>query len=212
MRASWRTAALLVWVTAACASTSNVERTGSTGAVVVSQGPCTAPHCEQTAPAQDAGTFTSATLGVELDKPAGDGWALATDVISPQGNEIPVVVAHPASGAQIVMQVSEAMDSPKSLATMLRSKLHEEGSLELGEPEQLKLDHGGDAYGFDFSVDGEAKGRVALIQLGEQIVLVVASWPPDAGARVEKDIDGVVKSVRRPAGGATPTLLRPDKA
>lgn len=197
---------------AACASTSSVERTSSAGAVVASQNTCTTPPCDQTSPAQDTGTFTSPSLGVELDKPSGEGWALATDVISPQGNAIPVVVAHPASGAQIVMQVSEAMDSPKSLATMLRTKLDEEGSLELGEAKQLKLDHGGDAYGFDFSVDGEAKGRVALIQLGEQIVLVVASWPPDAGARVEKDIDGVVRSVRRPAGGVTPTLLRPDKA
>lgn len=201
---------------AACASTSSVERTSSAGTVIPTGGVCAAPPCDRpdhgATAAQGAETFSSPTLGVELDKPASDGWALATDVVSPQGNAIPVVVAHPASGAQIVMQVSEAMESPKSLATMLRSKLHEEGSLELGEPTQLTLDHGGDAYGFNFSVDGEAKGRVALIQLGEQIVLVVASWPPDAGARVEKDIDGVVRSVRRPVGGATPTLLRPDKA
>lgn len=192
----------------ACA-TSGIDRQAKTTVVATGPATCNGLRC---ADATEAETFSSPDLGVELDKPKGDGWALATDVISPQGNPIPVVVAHPASGAQIVMQVSEGLDSPKALATMLRAKLGEEGVIELGEPTELAINNGADAYGFDFSVDGEAKGRVALIQLGEQIVLVVASWPPDAGESVEKDIDGVVRSVRRPASGTTPTMLRPDKA
>lgn len=190
-----------------CTTSQGVNRSAAPAAVS-----CRAPTCASPAQAAPGDTFTSPEIGVELDKPKNGGWALATDVVSPQGNSIPVVVAHPESGAQIVMQVSDGLDSPKAIATLLRQKLGEEGSIKLGETTALSIDNGADAYGFDFSVDGEAKGRVALIQLGEQIVLVVASWPPDAGNKLEKDIDSVVRSVRLPTSGTTPTSLRPDKA
>lgn len=207
----WGVVVAFVCALSACSTTKaariepNAQTAGKTTA-------CEGGACAQVADAPTHDTFTSSELGVELDKPEGSGWALATDVISPQGNAIPVVVAHPASGAQIVMQVSDGIEPPDTLAAMLRHKLGEEGSINVGEAAPLQVDCGADAYGFDFSVDGEAKGRVALIQLGEQIVLVVASWPPDAEGRLEKDIDRVVKSVRRPASGVTPTALRPDKA
>lgn len=207
MRASWVTTIIFVSAATGCATSQDVHR--STAPVSIS---CSAPRCAEPAQANAIDTFTSSKIGVELDKPKDGGWALATDVVSPQGNAIPVVVAHPDSGAQIVMQVSDGLDSPKAIATLLRQKLGEEGAIHLGETTALRIDNGADAYGFDFSVDGEAKGRVALIQLGEQIVLVVASWPPDAGNKLEKDVDAVVRSVRRPASGVTPTSMRPDKA
>lgn len=161
------------------------------------------------APADES--FSSAELGFELDKPQGEEWALATNVKAPDGNAIPVVVAHPQSGAQIVVQVSEPIDKPEALANMLRSRLVDQTPIELGEAERIRMDAGTDAFGFGFSVKGEAKGRVAVISLGEQIVLVVASWPEDADRSIVKAIDGVVKSVRLPAG-ASPAALRPDKA
>jgi len=155
--------------------------------------------------------FTSPDLGFELDKPAGESWALATNVTSPEGRPIPVVVAHPESGAQIVIQTSEPVESPKNLATMLREKLQTEQTLTLSRPEKLSITSGADAYGFNFAVKGEAKGRVAVIEVGEQVVLVVASWPENADKGVVQQIDDVVKSVRVP-NNAAKAMLRPDKA
>lgn len=155
--------------------------------------------------------YTSQELGFELDRPAGQEWALATNVLSPDGRPIPVVVAHPATGAQIVVQVSEPVDRPEALATMLKEKLSDEKSLKIGEPMKIAIDSGGEAFGFEFGVKGEALGRVAVIEVGGQIILVVASWPEDADPSVVKAIDSVVKSVRAPAT-VNPAMLRPDKA
>lgn len=156
-------------------------------------------------------SWTSPARDFELDRPASEEWALATDLESPEGRAIPLVVAHTGCGAQIVVQVSEPIDRPEAVAKMLRSKLADEKALKLSEAKALEVDSGAEAYGFDFAVDGEAKGRVAIIEVGEQMVLVVASWPEGADKSVVKDIDGVVKSVRMPVD-AMPTMLRPDKA
>jgi hypothetical protein len=155
--------------------------------------------------------FTAPDRGFELDKPPGEAWALATNVTSPEGHPIPVVVAHPESGAQIVIQESDPVESPKNLTTMLREKLQSEASLNLSKPEKLSVDSGAEAYGFNFAVKGEAKGRVAVIGVGDQVVLVVASWPENADKGVVQQIDNVVKSVRSP-GNTTKAVMRPDKA
>jgi hypothetical protein len=155
--------------------------------------------------------FSSPDFGFELDKPAGNDWAVATNVVSPEGRPIPVVVAHPESGAQIVIQVSDPVDTPKTLAYMLRQKLQAEQHLDLGTPAKVTMDSGADAYGFDFAVKGEAKGRVAVIACGDQIILVVASWPVNANGQIVRDIDGVVRSVRT-VSGTIRTSVRPDKA
>jgi hypothetical protein len=155
--------------------------------------------------------FSAPELGFEIDKPAGNDWAVATNVVSPEGRPIPVVVAHPQSGAQIVIQVSDPVDTPKTLAFMLRQKLQAEQHLDLGAPSRVNMDSGADAYGFDFAVKGEAKGRVAVISCGDEIILVVASWPVNANGQIVRDIDGVVRSVRT-ASGTIRTSVRPDKA
>lgn len=154
--------------------------------------------------------FSAPELGFELDQPEGDDWALATGVTSPEGRDIPVVVAHPKSGAQIVVQVSRPDSTPEALAHMLKTRLEAELPMEIGDPEQLDMESGSDAYGFPFSIVGEASGRVAVIQVGDQVILVVASWPENAGADIVNDVDGVVRSVRLPQN-SDPVLLRPDK-
>lgn len=154
--------------------------------------------------------FSAPELGFELDQPEGGEWALATDVTSPEGREIPVVVAHPESGAQIVVQVSRPDSTPETLAHMLKTRLEAELPMQIGDPEQLSMDSGSDAYGFPFSIVGEASGRVAVIQVGDQVILVVASWPENADSDIVDDVDGVVRSVRLPQN-SDPVLLRPDK-
>jgi hypothetical protein len=175
------------------------------------RGHALAPYVLATDASAKPEPWVSDELGVALDKPAGDGWAAATDVVSPDGNAIPLVVAHGASGAQIVVQVSEPVDTPERLAAMLRARLSGEQALELGETRPVKVDSGSEAYGFPFHVEGEANGRVAIIQAGEHVVLIVASWPEDASRRVVDDVDGLVRSVRR-SPTAQPATLRPDKA
>lgn len=198
----------LMWGLCAAATGLMACATGRS-AVVAGQHDVAAPG-EKAQPAAGV-PYTSQELGFELDKPAGEDWALATDVTSPEGRPIPVVVAHPDSGAQIVVQVSEPMGSPKDLAQLLRSRLQEEGFMRVGGEQQLQIDSGADAYGFDFSVEGEAAGRVAVIEVGQQFVLVIASWPENADGRLVSDIDEVVRSVRAP-GSAEPAMVRPDKA
>ncbi len=156
-------------------------------------------------------TFSSKNLGFALNKPPGDSWAIATNVTSPDGRPIPLVVAHPTSGAQIVVQVSQSVERPKELADLLRQKLQSESTLALGQPQRLSVDSGREAYGFDFQVKGQADGRVAIIDCGDRVVLVVASWPKNAAPGIVRDIDGVVRSVRR-AGDVNPAMLWRDKA
>jgi hypothetical protein len=109
------------------------------------------------------------------------------------------------------VQVSEPVERPQALASLLHEKLDEDTALKLGQTRALRIDNGSEAYGFDFAVEGEARGRVAVIEVGEQIVLVVASWPENADPEVVEAIDGMVRSVRMPRE-ADPVMLRPDKA
>lgn len=183
-------------------------------AVPVAQQPAPRPRIIQAVARQELARgepFSSPDFGFELDKPAGKDWAVATNVVSPEGRPIPVVVAHPESGAQIVIQVSDPVDSPKTLAFMLRQKLQAEQHLDLGTPARVDMDSGADAYGFSFAVKGEANGRVAVISCGDEIILVVASWPVNANVQIVRDIDGVVRSVRA-VSGTIRTSIRPDKA
>jgi hypothetical protein len=198
------TAGLLGFTLVACASAPRPRSAAGEWSVVAGTQPAgnSAPHGD---------ALTSDELGFTVNRPAGDDWAVATNVHSPDGSDIPIVVAHPESGAQIVLQVSERADTPQNLAEMLRSRLAAEPALDLSKPKRLTLDSGADASGFEFHVKGEAHGRVAVIDVGDHVVLVVASWPEDAGDEVVEAIDGVVKSVRQ-SGGATPAMLPPDKA
>lgn len=157
--------------------------------------------------------WISDELELAIEKPPGDAWAVATDVVSPDGNAIPLLVAHTTTGTQIVVQVSEPVDTPERLTRMLRSRLREEEALELDETKRLKNDAGGDAYGFSFHAEDDADGRVAVIRAGDHIVLVVASWPKGVDRRVIEEVDGLVRSVRSttpqsgqagPAGASRP--------
>jgi len=150
-------------------------------------------------------------LGFRMDRPSGDHWAVAKGLTSPDGNEIPVVVAHPATGAQLVVQVAEPMESPRQLAGLLHRRLAGEQLIEMTEPRPVRVDSGEDAYGFDFRVRGEARGRVAIIEAGDRVVLVVASWPERVDHKIVEEIDQVVRSVRG-NDDADPVLGRPDKA
>lgn len=168
----------------------------------------TATSVQSTAAGSKGESYSDPALGFELDQPPGEGWALATGVSSPEGRDIPVVVAHPESGAQIVIQVSSPESSPKNLAYMLKTRLEVELPMNISDPEPLAMESGGDAYGFAFVMTGEAAGRVAVIQVGDQMVLVVASWPEDASNDIVSDIDSVVRSVRQPQGEAAKVFRR----
>ena len=109
-------------------------------------------------------TLTAPGLGFSVDKPNGDDWVVATDVLSPDGHPIPLVVAH-ASGAQIVIQVSEPVDSPDRLAGLLHARLTAEPALKLTVPRPVRVDAGLAASGFGFKADGDALGRVAIIDV-----------------------------------------------
>jgi hypothetical protein len=161
--------------------------------------------------AADERSFNSPELGFALDRPASEGWAMATDVTSPEGRPIPVVVAHPDSGAQIVVQVSKPVGSPEELAQALRDKLKDEKTLEIGKTGRIENRSGQEAWGFPFTVKGEASGRVAIVLVGEHVVLLVASWPEKADRKLVNEVDSVVTSVR-PSTDSEPTLSRPDKA
>lgn len=195
-----------------------VSSLGLAGAIALLAAGCaTSNTATQKTPAKSASTattkgqpFSSPELGFELDQPESSGWAVATDVTSPEGREIPVVVAHPESGAQIVVQVSQPDTTPESLAHMLKTRLEDELPMDIGDPEPIAMESGDDAYGFPFAIAGEAAGRVAVIKVGNQVVLVVASWPENASSDIVDDVDGVVRSVRMPRN-SDPVLLRPDR-
>jgi len=145
--------------------------------------------------------WRSEELGFAIDRPESDAWAVATGVLSPDGHPIPLVLAHE-DGAQIVVQATEPVDTPANLAQLLHGRLSGEPMLKLGSPAPLRVASGREASGFRFAAEGDAKGRVAIVDCGGRIVLVVASWPEGGDVRVERDVDAVVRSVRESGADA----------
>src|SRR5690606_9647780 len=103
---------------------------------------------------------------------------------------VPVVVLHPATGSQVVVQVTPAVatarDFAERLAVGLRSKPGFTTTVPAGAAD-------GSTSGFSFALGGDVSGRVGIVaDADERLFVLLATWPSDVPETVIADVDAIM--------------------
>ena len=138
-------------------------------------------------------------LGFEISRPEGN-WLFAPGQPVVEGITVPVIVAHPDSGAQVVVQVAPALATPSQLALRLTSGLRSRPGFATGSP--APLEGTTDGVGFRFTLGDSVSGRVAILPGNGHVFVLLATWPRTCPAAVIAGIDGIVRSMRTAAPAA----------
>lgn len=181
------------WVAALC-----VALAGCAGSKAASKTE-TAPSAQaQPEAAPEQKTYVDAEKRFVIQRPDGDWKFRPGAELSTESIEVPVVVTNADKGAQVVVQVAPAVATPTQFAERLTVGLRTRAGFETSEIQPIPLAEG--AVGFDFDVADQVHGRVAILEGGEgRVYVLLATWPQDAPAAVEKDIDSILASMK--AGG-----------
>ena len=137
-----------------------------------------------------------------LQRPGNERWMFRSGVRGPDGEPVPLLASSEETGAQLVVQSADGITDLKLLARMLSENLSAEQRVHVEDVEKV-LTRGGEAYGFNFSVADEVRGRVAVVRAGDHVALVIASWPMGAPPEVVDDVDQMIGSLG-PVPGALP--------
>ncbi len=139
--------------------------------------------------------YVDEAMGFELIQPGGDWQLDQTDEQTPEGLAIPVVLRHPSSGAQVVLQVAPAVASPAQFAERLTVGLRSQPGFVTSEPEPVPMSD--NAVGFYFSVGDNVRGRV-VVRDGSagHVFMMLATWPASAPDEVPQTVNALFESVR----------------
>lgn len=138
-----------------------------------------------------------------LARPAGEGWRFQGGSHGPDGAPLPLLALSEDTGAQLIVQNADGVQSLRALARLLAEHLGEEQRIHVEDPQAIAA-RGGEAYAFSFTVADESRGRVAVVKSGEHVALVIASWPLGASASVAEDVEGMIGSLGPVAKAAAP--------
>lgn len=142
-------------------------------------------------------TYSDNALGFAIERPRGDGWRFAPGEgpAASASVEVPVIVAHRATGAQVVVQVAPAVATPSAFAKRLTDGLRARPGFTTTDVQPITLADG--AVGFAFTMGDQVAGRVAVVQGGAgKVYVLLATWPQDAPPLVISGVDEIVKSLR----------------
>jgi hypothetical protein len=133
-------------------------------------------------------------LGFELTQPGGDWLLDEAGEQTPEGLEIPVVLRHRTSGAQVVLQVAPDVATPAQFAERLTVGLRSQPGFVTSEVEPLPMSDS--AVGFDFSVGDNVRGRV-MVRDGSpgHVFMMLATWPAAAPDEVPQTVNALFESV-----------------
>jgi hypothetical protein len=137
-----------------------------------------------------------------LERPTGDRWSFRADARGPDGEPLPLLAQSVESGAQLIIQSADGVTSLRALTRLLADHLGTESGVRVQDIENV-LSRGGEAYGFEFTVSDEARGRVAVVRAGDHVALVIASWPMGAPPTVADDVEEMIGTLG-PAPGTLP--------
>ncbi|HEY2031050.1 MAG TPA: hypothetical protein VGH20_17755 [Myxococcales bacterium] len=138
-----------------------------------------------------------------LARPESGRWSFQSSVKAPDGQSVPLFAFAQESGAQLVVQSADGISDVRTLARILNDNLGKQDAVRVESIERL-LARGGDAFGFEFTVAEETRGRVAVVRTGDRIALVIASWPFGAPPEVVDDVNEMIGSL-----GPVPGTLAP---
>ena len=144
--------------------------------------------------------FVDAHAGFEIARPSGDAWQFAPGHEAPEGILVPVVVLHPATGSQVVVQVTPEVAAPQEFAERLAVGLRSKPGFTTTVP----ADGGdGSSSGFSFSLGAEVYGRVGIFSPHDgRLFVLLATWPSGAPESVVTDVDEIMASLRPFAVGS----------
>ena len=139
--------------------------------------------------------YVDETFGFEVKRPSG-AWDLTeTDSVTEDGIAIPIILKHRASGAQVVLQVAPAVATPTQYAERITRGLARQAGFETSDLRPLPLSDS--AVGFDFSLEGQMDGKVAVREGGPgNIFMLMATWPRGVAATVPQNVDAIFESLQ----------------
>lgn len=144
--------------------------------------------------ASAAERFVDAQAGFEIARPLGDAWQFAPGHEAPEGILVPVVVLHPATGSQVVVQVTPEVASPQEFAERLAVGLRSKPGFTTTVP---ALSDDGASSGFEFALGQEVFGRVGILGVNDgRLFVLLATWPSSAPESVVGDVDSIMASLR----------------
>jgi hypothetical protein len=142
--------------------------------------------------------YADPALGFEISRPLGDAWRFTSGDADPEGGmvAVPVIVAHRATGAQVVVQVAPAVATPDEFAARLTSGLRSRPGFtttEITPDGQLT-----NAVGFAFTMGDSVAGRVVVLngQDTSHVYVLLATWPQDAPPSVIAGVDEILRSMK----------------
>jgi hypothetical protein len=145
--------------------------------------------------AEASARYVDEDLGFEIIRPSAEWLLEPTDEQTPEGLEIPVVLRHRGTGAQVVLQVAPAVATPTELAERLTEGLRAQPDFVISDLEPIRLSDS--AVGFDFRVGQGIQGRVAVREGSPgRIFMMFATWPSNAAADVPLSVDALLEGVR----------------
>jgi hypothetical protein len=139
--------------------------------------------------------YVDEDLGFEIVRPTAE-WQLdeTEEQGAPEGMAIPVVLKHRTSGAQVVLQVAPAVATPTQFAERLSEGLSEQPGFIASDPEPLPLSDS--AVGFNFTVEGGVRGRVAVTEGSPgRVFMMLATWPETAPEDVTRSVEALFGAV-----------------
>lgn len=146
-------------------------------------------------PGPAARRYVHPELGFELSWPGAEWLLTESGERSPEGSVTPVTLRHRTTGAQVVLQVSPAVGSPTRVAERLMGGLRQQRGFSTTELVPLPLSES--AVGFDFALDEDVRGRVALREGGPgHLFMLLATWPTGAPEEVLRGVDALFHGVR----------------
>jgi hypothetical protein len=137
--------------------------------------------------------YVDPQLDFEISRPTGD-WLFTPGEPLTAGIRVPVIVAHPQSGAQVVVQIAPAVATPGELALRLENGLRARPGFDPGTP--APLEGTDDGVGFPFTMGTAVTGRVAILSGTGRVFVLLATWPTTASADVVAGIDHIVHSLK----------------
>lgn len=132
--------------------------------------------------------------GFEISRPDGGGWQFTSGHEAPEGILVPVVVLHPATGSQVVVQVTPDVASPAEFADRLAVGLRSKPGFSTTVPASSRDGH---ASEFEFALGRDVFGRVGILDARDgRLFVLLATWPASAPEEVVLDVDAIMRSLK----------------
>lgn len=146
------------------------------------------------APVRALARFVDPQSGFEISRPEGGSWQFTAGHEAPEGILVPVVVLHPATGSQVVVQVTPDVASPAEFADRLAVGLRSKPGFSTTIPASSR---DGLASGFEFALGQEVHGRVGILDARDgRLFVLLATWPASAPREVVTDVEAIMNSLR----------------